>query len=132
MTDTTQKASEDANLPSSDQVSAFINKQRAILIKNLEHQRKSLITLINGRETELKVLSTMTIAKGLLGNEQGLEAEIRILRRRLQMVQSKEQELMKYQAEAGAKAVAKERKLSKNFSRKIEVKMDAEQETTWI
>jgi len=86
--------------------------------------------LIEGRELELQFYAKMVVAKGLVDRDNKLEGELRILRRRLFMVESKEKQLQKYQAEAMSKTAAKEVEDSKssdetqvlparNFSRKI-------------
>jgi len=109
-------------------VAEFISSQRTILLANLGTQRKNLISLIEGREMELRFFSKMETARGLLDNGERVESELRILRRRLFMVQSKELQLEKYRTEAtgklGGDAVddgIKEVGMmpARNFSRKI-------------
>jgi len=100
-------------------ITDYINSQRAVLIRNLAYQRKYLTTLVQERETELKLLSDMTVTMGLLKGSDDIRAEISILRRRLLMLECKESELRKLQVKAEAKPIQHEEQLVRNFSRKI-------------
>ncbi|KAH8594690.1 hypothetical protein B0O99DRAFT_172339 [Bisporella sp. PMI_857] len=116
-----QPSSENSGLLSPREITEFIDKQQVVLIRNLAQQKKFLKALISGRETELRLLSSMTVAKGLLKSEENLKAEIRILRRRLLMVESKQRELRRYDANASANIMERGRPgISRNFSRKLE------------
>lgn len=125
-----RKGGDKPEFPTPEAVSEYIASQRVILIENLEFQRKNLVALIEGRELELQFYAKMVVAKGLVDRDNKLEGELRILRRRLFMVESKEKQLQKYQAEAMSKTAAKEGEDSKssdeaqilparNYSRKI-------------
>jgi len=117
------QVSTELELMSPAAITDYINNQRAILIKNLVYQRKYVTTLIQERETELKVLADMAVTKGLLRSGDGIRAEVRILRRRLLMLESKETELRKLQAKADTKTTPNpmqdEPHVARNFSRKI-------------
>ena len=120
---------EKPHLPTPEAVSEYIITQRTILIENLAFQWKNLVALVEGREMELQFYAKMVVSKGLVDRDNKLEGELRILRRRLFMVDSKEKQLQKYQAEALKTTVEREAEEAKgdeaqvsparNFSRKI-------------
>jgi hypothetical protein len=124
-----QTMGEKSHLMTPEAVSDFIDNQRKVLLENLATQRKSLIALIEGRKAELRIFSGMEVAKGLLGREDRVQAELTILTRRLSIVESKERQLEKYQIEAKGRKVVRDSKVdlrgevsktpTRNFSRKI-------------